>query len=234
MAIYYLKESKIEKDQIIITNDLLHHLKNVLRIKKGEKIKFFDDNFIYTTECIEKEKDALIFRIKEISKNKKPEIEFNIIQSVIEKNELEDSIRLLVTSRVSKIFVTNTERSAKSFKETNLKRLREIALNTSEQSEICFIPEIIYLESLDRAIQMFHENSFVLHFGSKYSLKDIPSIANLNKPITFFVGPEGGFSEGEIEMFKKNAIPIITLKSGVFRSQFAGTVAVLVTLELIS
>ncbi|BAL81359.1 RsmE family RNA methyltransferase [Caldisericum exile] len=232
MAIYYLRESKIKRDLIFVENDLLHHLRNVLRIKRGEVIKFFDEDFIYKAECTEIEKDFLTFRIIEKSKKTSPKVQLQIVQSIIDKSELEDAIRFLVTTKVLQIILVKTERSTNSLKEAQLKRLKEIILNTSEQSEICFIPELQYFENLNKAISMFKENAFVLHFGSNLSLKDTVKIANLSKPITLFVGPEGGFSEKEIEIFNQNEIPSITLKSGVFRSQFAGAIAVLTLLEL--
>jgi len=48
------------------------------------------------------------------------------------------------------------------------------------------------------------------------------------------VGPEGGFSEKEISILKNKNAREVAIKSGIFRSQFAGTVAVLTVLELIA
>lgn len=234
MAIYFLKDSTIKENEILIGKDLLHHLRNVLRIRKGDVVKFFDEERIFVAECIQTEKNSLTFKVNEVFENKTPEIEFQIVQSFIEKSELEDTIRFLVSAKVKRILLVKTKRSPFELKESQLKRLKEIALNTAEQSEVCFVPEISVCENLEKAIDSFHENAFVLHFGSSLSLKDIAKFVDLKKPITFFVGPEGGFAENEITHFKDRNIKIITLKSGVFRSQFAGTVAVLTTLELIS
>ena len=238
MAIYFLRESKIENGTIFVEGELLHHLKNVLRVKKGEIFKFFDSEHIYLTECAEVGKDNLIFKIIEVSKIEKPKIHFHIAQSIIDKGELENAIRFLVSAKVEKISLIQTKRSPNELKESQFNRLKDIALNTAEQSEVCFVPEIKYFRNLDEVINEVikntTQNAFALHFGGDYTLKDIPQLINPQKPITFFVGPEGGFTAEEVLKFKNANIRIVTLKSGVLRSQFAGVITVLTTLELIA
>ena len=238
MATYFLRESKIENSTIFVEGELLHHLKNVLRVKKGEIFTFFDSEHIYLTECAEVGKDNLIFKIIEVSKIEKPKIHFHIAQSIIDKGELENAIRFLVSAKVEKISLIQTKRSPNELKESQFNRLKDIALNTAEQSEVCFVPEIKYFRNLDEVIneviKKTTQNAFALHFGGDYTLKDIPQLINPQKLITFFVGPEGGFTAEEVLKFKDANIRIVTLKSGVLRSQFAGVITVLTTLELIA
>lgn len=233
MAIFYLKESVIN-DKIVVKDELFHHLKNVLRVKKGEVIRLFNNNAIFFCSIEEVNKSEIILSVNNVEDIKPDPFTFEIAQALIDKMELELAIRLLVTSKVKKIYLFRAKRSNFDLKEKHLERLKEIALNTAEQSEVCFVPEIIYIENLKDLINLVKENAFALDFDTTFSLKDVKNLADLTKPIRFFVGPEGGFTYEEKAIFRNEGIKSLNLKSGVFKSQFAGSIAVLTTLELMS
>jgi len=149
MATFYLKDNKIKEDAIIIEGKLYHHLRNVLRIKEGEEIKFFDEKSVYSCLVKEISKNALLVQIKEKSHIKHQKVNFEVIQATIDKNELELTIRLLVSIVVKKIHLFKFERSNLRIKENYLARLNEIALNTAEQSEVCSVPEITSFEKFE-------------------------------------------------------------------------------------
>lgn len=232
MAIFYLRNSKIEGNKLIITDEeLLRHLRSVLRIKIGEEVKFFDNDSIYKVITKEILRGHAVFEVENVQKKITKPLNIAVAQAVIEKNELENAIRLLISATVQDIYIFKADRSNLSLNENKLNRLREIALNASEQSEVCTIPNLIYFENTDSLLNYKDSLKFALSFGSQKSIKDVVNHLK-EKQITFLVGPEGGFSKRELELFSEFSIPIITLRSGVFRSQFAGAVAVLTTLEL--
>ena len=236
MAIYYLRDSKIEGNTILVESELFHHLKNVLRVRKGEELSLFNEENIFKTKVQDISKDSLVLEIEDklhIRSNKNP---FQIAQAAIEKNELELAIRLIVSTGVKKVFVFKGERSDTKITAAYMKRLNEIALNTAEQSEVCLVPEIEYFEKVEDLLNSneLKENLFALSPNGAYSLKDVANAMKKNSEITFFIGPEGGFSEKEINILKNKNAREVAIKSGIFRSQFAGVVAVLTTLELIA
>ena len=236
MAIYYLRDSKIEGNTILAEGELFHHLKNVLRIRKGEELSLFNDENIFQVKVKDIEKDSLTLQIENRLPPKSIKKPFQIAQAAIEKNELELAIRLIVSTGVKKIFVFRGERSDTKITAAYMERLNEIALNTAEQSEVCLVPKIEYFKTLEDLLNSdeLNENLFVLSPNGKYSLKDVANATNKNAETTFFVGPEGGFSEKEINTLKNRNAKEVAIKSGIFRSQFAGVVAILTTLELIA
>ena len=236
MAIYYLRDSKIEENTILVKGELFHHLKNVLRVKRGEELSLFNEGNIFRAIVKDVEKDSLILQIENRLPPKSIKKPFQIAQAAIEKNELELAIRLIVSTGVKKIFVFRGERSDTKITASYIERLNEIALNTAEQSEVCLVPKIEYFETVEDLLNSdeLNENLFVLSPNGKYSLKDVANATNKNAETTFFVGPEGGFSEKEINTLKNRNAKEVAIKSGIFRSQFAGVVAILTTLELIA
>lgn len=236
MAIYYLRDSKIEENTILVESKLFHHLKNVLRVRRGEELSLFNEGNIFRAIVKDVEKDSLILQIENRLPQKLNKNPFQIAQAAIEKNELELAIKLIVSTGVKKVFVFRGERSDTKITATYIERLNEIALNTAEQSEVCLVPEIEYFEKVEDLLNSneLKENLFSLSPNGAYSLKDVANAMKENSEITFFIGPEGGFSEKEINILKDKNAREVAIKSGIFRSQFAGVVAVLTTLELIA
>lgn len=234
MAIFFIRDNKIVENKIIVSNELFHHLKNVTRLKKREKISLFDERYVYEGFLEEITKNSLLIKIDNKKEIEKRTFNFEVIQSVIDKNELEIAIRLLISVYVKNIYLFKSERSNIDIKEKYLERLNEIAINTAEQSEVCFVPQISYFESLENLPKEIITNSIVLHPKGENTLKDLQQIVSINKPIRFFIGPEGGFSHSEINYFKDQKVPLLKLNSGIVRSQFAGAVAVLTALELMT
>ncbi len=234
MAIFFIRDNRIVENKIIVSNELFHHLKNVSRLKKGEKISLFDERYVYEGFVEEITRNSLLIKIDSKKKIKKCTFNFEVLQAVIDKNELEIAIRLLISVYVKKIYLFKSERSNIDIKEKYLDRLKEIAINTAEQSEVCFVPQISYFENLENLPKEIITNSIVLHPKGENTLKDLQQIVSINKPVRFFIGPEGGFSNRELNYFKEQGIPLVKLTSGIVRSQFVGAVAVLTALELMT
>ncbi|MEF3245650.1 MAG: RNA methyltransferase, partial [Caldisericaceae bacterium] len=200
----------------------------------GEKISLFDEKHIYEGFLEEITKNNLLIKIDNIKDIEKRKFNFEIIQAVIDKNELELAIRLLISAYVKKIYLFKSERSNIDIKEKYLERLSEIAINTAEQSEVCFVPQISYFENLENLPKEIITNSILLHPKGENTLINLQQIVSINQPVRFFIGPEGGFSNVELNYFKEQGIHFVKLTSGIVRSQFAGVVAVLTALELMT
>ena len=44
MTTFYVNSSQVENNQIFVSGEDLHHIKDVLRLKKGEELDFCDEN----------------------------------------------------------------------------------------------------------------------------------------------------------------------------------------------
>ncbi len=105
------------------------------------------------------------------------------------------------------------ERSEK--KDLNTERLRKIAIEAAEQSGKVTIPEIFEPTDLETAIKNFDGQIFALDFGGK----DLP--AKLETKVGILIGPEGGWTDKERELFGKNKIASVSLGSQILRAETA-------------
>lgn len=187
-----------------------HHLVNVLRIKKGERIVLQGKNNIEVwgkVEDVNKAKNYIKFLIereyirKEI-KRPKIIVFFSLLKG--EKNEY--LIQKCTEIGVDEFFPVLTKNSIPKIDEKSsvkkLERFRIVAKEASMQSlreKIPLVNEIISFEKI-RNYVINGEKYFGYINPDSPTVNDIASELTEKKEIAFFVGPEGDFSKEEIKL----------------------------------
>jgi len=145
-----------------------------------------------------------------------------LYQSILEKNYLEKLVEIAPHSNLTKIVLFDSEFSLKQ--NINLDRLEKILIRSCEQSENAFLPKIEFL-SFDKVLEQANPDNFlVLEKNSKNSFKDF--LLNVSNPFDYnvLVGPEGGFSKSEIDIFVSKKINFLELGKVVYPGWLAGFV----------
>jgi 16S rRNA (uracil1498-N3)-methyltransferase len=174
--------------------------------------------------------------------------EVHLFQSIIKKDNFELIVQKCTEIGVSVFHPIISERSDQAHsawarQEKNIKRLEIIAKEASEQSGKLKLPEIFEPEDLEKAISDFDLSAqaggeiFVLDFvGEPFSSLTpfvIPAQAGIQEmehrireddrkgdgKIAIFVGPEGGWSDKERELFKQKGIKSISLGDQILRAE---------------
>jgi 16S rRNA (uracil1498-N3)-methyltransferase len=126
---------------------------------------------------------------------------------------------------VSRIVPLSTERSVVRLLEGDGKarRWRRVAEAAARQSLRLRIPEVAEIASFAEAAREAGETGVLMHNGVKLlPLEDVvPGPA-----VGLFVGPEGGFGDGELVMAREAGFSLATLGPYRLRSETAGMVAV--------
>ena len=97
-------------------------------------------------------------------------------------------------------------------------RWQKIALEGAMQSKRSFIPVINSPEKFKDAILNAKGVKLLLYEGGGIPLKEL---IKGNEDISIFVGPEGGFSEKEVNFAKENGAFIVTLGKRILRTETA-------------
>jgi 16S rRNA (uracil1498-N3)-methyltransferase len=234
MPIFFIDKDAEDREITIEKGDLFHHLNNVLRVHKGEEIRLFSKKFVYEVVVKEKLPDKILLVVKENFAPDFPLPEIFLIQSIIERNSLEEVLQLNIPIFVRNFILFGAKRSNFIITEKNLSRFQKIALSVAEQSEVCFFPEIKVSKNLEEALNVSEENFVIaLHPQGKENFKDLIPKFKEFKNTSIVIGPEGGFTEGELQTLERIGIPIASIKTGIFRSDLAGFVASLLVRQLI-
>lgn len=217
-------------DEIEISDrDVIHQMRNVLRIKEGEKVILLDGKGTMFSGTISKVmKKSLIFS-KEIMKkfSRKNEVMLTVYPAVIKKDKLEYVFQKCTEIGVLEFCPIVSDRTEKQ--NFNLDRAKTIIKEAAEQSEKSYLPSVSSPVGLSELIAKHETGEEVIDVRNTFYLDIEAPIINVQNLIesvklgnlSFFVGPEGGWSETDRNMFNKIGIKSVSLGETVLRAETA-------------
>jgi 16S rRNA (uracil1498-N3)-methyltransferase len=214
-------------EEVVIADvSIIKQWSKVFRYKKGDFVILFNGNgedIAYTIESISS--NSCILTLSERVPSHLPHKNITLYLSIIKKDNFELVVQKATEIGVNTIIPILSEHSEK--KSLNAERLNKIAVESAEQCGRGDIPTILPIVSLGDtlSIPLPDEASFVLQM-SGIPVGDI-SIQNeikKSKSIAFFVGPEGGWSKKEEDLFKDKGINCISIGTTTLRAETAAIV----------
>ncbi len=229
---FFVKENQIEEKRITLTGDDANHLRKALRGKIGERILISGENGLeYTCEIcqIGEEKVEAEILWKEAADRELP-VKIHLFQGLPKGDKMEWVIQKAVELGAYEIIPVATKRSVVKLDEKKGLHKRErwqaISESAAKQSKRSVIPRVKGPVSFAEAIQTAKELDMILFpyelaEGMEYT-RDILNQVKNKCSIGVFIGPEGGFDEGEAAMAKQEGAGLITLGKRILRTETAG------------
>ena len=205
-----------------------HHIKNVMRMKKGDMIKVVYDNIVY--DCKLTNVNECKYEIMNKTEFKENNCKVTIAFSLIKEQKLNYLLQKTTELGVNRIIPIETKRSVVKIenKKRSLKieRWKKILKEASEQSFRNEIPKINDISNLKDLVNMNYDLKLLcsLNKNTKNIKKVLPKFDNCVK-ILLVVGPEGGFDLNEEEYLLSNGFVSISLGDTVLRAETAPVVA---------
>ena len=216
----YHPDSILENNTSLLSKEHTHYLVNVMRLKRGSNLNFFNKNGEWKSEIIFLNKDRVEVRFLEKIKEGKNLSKTEIAICLVKKHPMDIILQKATELGVSKIIPIVSERT--EVKELNIDRAKKIIIEATEQSNQLVPPEITNVTKLKDFLKTFNENSKLLFadVNSKDNLK-IEDLKN-SKSLCILIGPEGDFSPVERESILQNrAVKPFTLSRNILRSDTA-------------
>lgn len=208
--------------EILIDSDEQQHISKVLRMKAGEEIYVTDGNGNLA-------KGNLVFEGKKVSlevielKKDLPEFSPKLhIAIAPTKNidRIEFFVEKAVELGISEISLILTEKTER--KNINIDKLRKQAISASKQSLRFHFPKVNELTKFsDFMKNLDAENTFVAHCNENLERISLNNIQNFEN-YTFLIGPEGDFSDREIQLLADKGIKAVSLGKQRLRTETAG------------
>jgi len=209
----------------IADKEFLHQVKSVLKLRAGEKIILGDGKNNEVLAEIENFKPKMaILKIIERRKNEnEPDIDVILYCSILKKDNFETVMQKATECGVKEIIPLLCQRTVKqSFKK---ERLEKIIKEAAEQSGRGIIPVLQNPINFKDTIKQTDDNDCNFLFdisgetNSSFRSSQCPFRAGL------WIGPEGGWTEKEIEEARRNKFRIINLGKLTLRAETAAVVA---------
>lgn len=240
---FFIKDIDLDSDEILLEEkDAIHQIKNVLRLSIDDPVMFLDglgNEAIFSLKKVMKK--SLIFS-KEVMKkfSRKNDFFMKIYPAIIKKDKLEYVLQKCTEIGVLEFCPLVSDRTEKL--NFNMKRAEVIIKEAAEQSEKSYLPRLSSPVNFSELVSKCETGKVVVDVAHAYYLDmDSPIIdvkqvretylnernnvdnqsAKRETAISFFVGPEGGWSEKDREMFNKLGIKSVSLGDTVLRAETA-------------
>lgn len=212
--------SNIYKEKInsFSNPSLVHQLSRVFRLHSGDKCIFFDGSGRdYVSEIVSMKGEKLEFKVLETNPVKQySETKLTLAVSLVKKDNFEWIVQKGTELGVTKFIPLISERSEK--KNFNMERAQKIMIEAVEQSGRSELPTIEDALNLEDFLKNEKGEVMVFHIsGEDFSDKNLSK----TKEVVACIGPEGGWSDKEIELFKNAHAKIVKLNTPILRSETA-------------
>lgn len=221
-----ITDAQIDQQQILLTIEQQHYLSRVLRLRSGDQFIAMNGHGQGWLASLASDRAHIL---ESIHAQSELPISITLVLALPKGNGLDEVVRQTTELGVTCIAPVISERTLLNPSANKLERWRRIAQEAAEQCERQIVPEILDPVSWSDRLKIESSNSdtcrlICLARGNSPHLLDYldPSAC---PSITLAIGPEGGWTNGEIEGAIAASYQPISLGRRVLRAVTAPIVA---------
>ena len=226
--------SDVQDELLTITGPEVNHIRNVMRLKPGEEISVSigGDGKEYRYGIDSYTEDSVLCRLRFV-KDKEVELPVKVLlfQGLPKADKMDLIVQKAVELGAAEIIPVSMERcvvkldAGKAAKKTA--RWQTIAESAASQSRRSIIPRVLAPMSMKEAVEYAKEQTEVRVIPYELqeddgSVKQYLESLKEGQSVSIFIGPEGGFAPGEVELAKEAGIRPISLGRRILRTETAG------------
>ena len=229
---------------IDLTREQQHYLNRVLRLQAGDRFIAIDGRGHWWSAVLEERETGLFASIaEEIAVNRELPVEVTLMAALPKGNGFDEVVRQAAELGVASILPVTSDRTLLKPSSQKVARWKRIAAEAAEQSERQIVPTILEPISFNVAVKdCFQRYRFMCvargenrhlwdcligSFESPFvgAVPPSPPPAGGELSIVIAVGPEGGWTEGEVERAIEFGFEAVSLGSRILRAVTAPIVA---------
>lgn len=235
---FFLPRSSFSGSEVCTgSQDLIHHLRDVLRLRPGDVIVFLDNSgWEYETVLVTVAADHIHGEVRQrrLCANE-PRTKVTLYQSVLKGERLEWVLQKGTELGVSAFVPILSERcivqNANEFSSRKTQRWEKILQAAAEQSRRGRIPPlqpIMLFAAACEHVQRSGGLALLPWEGGGVPIRQALQKAGREHPpfsVAVFIGPEGGFSPAEAQLAHDYGLVVVSLGPRILRSETAGITA---------
>jgi 16S rRNA (uracil1498-N3)-methyltransferase len=240
---FFLPPENIGEKEVVFPDTAIRQIRSVLRLKPGEQVTVLDNRgsqFLVQLDVVSPEMVHGILLSRSTAEGE-PSIRLRLFFSVTQREKVEWILQKCTEIGVTAFFPFVSTYSLSREKGMDVSRLRRWEKIIQEAAEQCGrgrIPALHEVSTLQDAIKKASprreinllawegERELYLHQLMRGMLPGMDA----GKKVNVFIGPEGGFAEGEVDMMKKAGFTSFSLGKRIYRVETAAMAACLLIL----
>ncbi len=220
--------AKKEGEDIVLDEDSLHHLRSVLRAQKGEAIELVINGALFRAKIASLD-PFHVDLCEKIEENRESAISLCLGFSLLKGGHDDLVIQKGTELGVKEFFPLISERTIvlphdEKDKRKKRERFAKIAFGASEQCKRLSLPYVHEILSFKEALSMETDNKYIAYEGeamkSNSLWKELSSLRQ-NSRVFVLIGPEGGWSEKEVDLARNCGFKAISLGKRILRAETA-------------
>jgi 16S rRNA (uracil1498-N3)-methyltransferase len=222
---------RVEGDHAFLLGSNAAHLFRVLRVKVGQDFDVAAHGVLRTAKVISASHDQVEFRLgAEVASAALPQV--TVCLSIFKFDRLEWALEKLTELGVSSICPVIAQRTEQHLAKAAVRRVerwRKLAREAAQQSRRTAPPEIADPVPLRKAAVDAQSSRIVLSEAEEaVSLK--AALGDCRPPVALAFGPEGGWTDAEMEWLKANRWRPASLGRTILRAETAAIAATAVAM----
>lgn len=223
---FYINTDLAKSQNIFLEDQEFHHLAHVMRIKPNEEVEIVNGQGVLAKAVVlQIDKKRATLQIQSLEQQKTPSNELILAQAIPRPSCLDFILEKGTELGMTQIWLFPTKHGGrKRFNEQQLARMKTITIASMKQCGRLFLPVIYEKPSLEQ----WKSPQYPAFFGDLDShtppFKDVLQ-QKKSKSLIFFVGPESGFSDEEINILKSLPATGVKLHENILRAETAAIVA---------
>lgn len=219
----------IDTEHVKLEPEDEHHLLHVMRMRQGDEIEVVADGVLYLCN-IGSTNPLTIYAVHEIETDVELNVDVTLLFALTKGDRTDLVVQKATELGVKRIALIQSERTVVRYEEKDIAkkcaRYQKIMKEASEQSHRLIVPEMMGIFNLKKLPkEVFSDLNYV---GYEKDASDVNGMfANFDKKksITILIGPEGGFSEEEINNLVNQGFIRTSLGKRILRAETAAMYA---------
>ena len=206
-----------------------HHVCHVMRMKKGDEIEVVDNAHLFLCR-IDSFNPLTISVIHEIANDVEIKEDITLLFALTKGDKIDLVLQKATELGVKKVALIESERTVVNYEgkdiDKKLERFKKIMKEASEQSHRLIVPELLGVYNLKNLpSNLLSDLNYVAYEKDANNIDEAFQGLEKGKSISILIGPEGGFSEQEINHLTKQGFIRTSLGKRILRAETAAIYA---------
>lgn len=215
--------SQLQQGQIALTKDQQHYLTRVLRLREGDRFIAMDGKGKWWLTQLAGEQGQVLEPL--VVETELP-VAITLLIALPKGNGFDEVVRCCTELGVTTIAPVLSDRTLLQPSPQKLERWRRIAAEAAEQSERAFVPTILEPVAFSSSLSLTSSHKYICEARGNFPhlMSKVEGLTN-DKEIIIATGPEGGWTQQEVESAIASGFQAVSLGRRILRAVTAPVVA---------
>ena len=229
---FFVNQDQIGPEAVTVTGPDVNHIKNVLRMRPGEKVLIsngVDRDYLCEIASVTGEAVTASILSEEKEGTELP-VKIWLFQGLPKGDKMELIIQKAVELGVYRVVPVETRRTVVKLdskkEEARVRRWNAVSESAAKQSKRIVIPEVSGVMTFKEALAFTEGfDKKMIPFEHAEGMKETKEFIAGVEPgmnVAVFIGPEGGFEDEEIALAETYGVKPVTLGRRILRTETAG------------